>query len=277
MAEPERVPVVFVHGLWLHSSSWTPWAELFTARGFAAHAPGWPGDAATAAETRANPDAVADVSIAAVTDAYASFISGLPSKPVVIGHSFGGLIAQRLHASGVSRAAVVLSPAQFKGIYQLPVAQLRTVGPLLARPQLRRKAWAHSPESFHRTFANAVSREESDRLFDAYGMPSPMKPLFQAAFANVVPGSEAAVDTRAGRGPLLLIAAAEDRTVPASLVRSAYKIQKKNNAGVTEIVEFPGRAHSYGADSGWREVADTALDFLTRHPVASTARSGASG
>jgi non-heme chloroperoxidase len=268
VAEPDRIPVVFVHGLWLHSSSWAPWAELFTERGFAAHAPGWPGDAPTAAETRANPGAVADVGIAAVTDSYSAFIAELPSPPVVIGHSFGGLVAQRLHAMGFARACVVLSPAQFKGVLGLPPVQLRNALPVLSRPWLLHGSWMHSPDSFHSAFANAVPRAESDALYEAHAIPSPAKPLFQASLAILTPRSEAAVDTRAERGPLLMLAAGEDRTVPESSVRAAYRIQSKRNAGVTELVDFPGRSHSYGADSGWRDVAGTALDFLTRHGIA---------
>ena len=271
MTGSEPVPVVFVHGLWLHSSSWQPWQDLFRERGFEPHAPGWPGDAPTAAETRANPAAVADHGIAAVTDAYAAFIADLPAPPVVIGHSFGGLVAQKLHASGVSRACVVLSPAQMKGVLGLPPVQLRNALPVLSRPWLLHGTWMHSQDSFASAFASAVPREESDRLFDAFVIPSPAKPLFQAGLANFVPGSEAAVDTRAERGPLLMIAAGEDRTVPQSTVKAAYEIQRKRNAGVTEFLAFPGRGHSYGADSGWREIADAALDFLTRNGIVAAA------
>src|SRR5689334_18456437 len=154
MSGPERVPVVFVHGLWLHASSWQPWVDLFTERGFDAHAPGWPGDGPTAQETRDHPEAVADVGIAAVTDSYATVIRGLGSPPVVIGHSFGGLVAERLHAMGLARACVALSPTQFKGVLGLPPVQLRNALPVLSRPWLLRKTWMHTPESFHRAFSN---------------------------------------------------------------------------------------------------------------------------
>jgi alpha-beta hydrolase superfamily lysophospholipase len=264
------VPVVFVHGLWLHSSSWDPWVQLFASRGFEPIAPGWPGDAATAAETRAHPEAVAGVGIGDVTDHYSAIISGLSSPPVVIGHSFGGLIAQRLHGMGFSRACVVLSPAQFKGILGLPLAQLQSAWPVLSRPGLRKKTWSHSPDSFARSFANAVPRAESDRLLAAHGIPSPARPLFQASAATFSLHSEAAVDTRRERGPLLLLAAGQDRTVPEASVTAAYRIQRRN-AGVTELHSFPDRGHSMGADSGWAEVADTALEFLTRHGVGASA------
>jgi non-heme chloroperoxidase len=263
------IPVVFVHGLWLHASSWTPWVELFAARGYAPVAPGWPGDGATAEETRAHPEAVAGCGIAAVTDHYAQVVATLPVPPVVIGHSFGGLIAQKLHGAGLTRACVALSPAQFQGNRALPPAQLRTAWPVLSRPWLRSRTWSHTPDTFARGFANAVSRVESDDLYARFAIPSPARPLFQAGLATFTPHSEAAVDTERERGPLLLLAAGRDRTVPAASVRAAYRIQQRN-AGVTELHTFPDRGHSMGADSGWREVADTALEFLARHGVAPT-------
>jgi non-heme chloroperoxidase len=266
---PTPVPVVFVHGLWLHATSWTPWLELFAARGYDPIAPGWPGDAATAEATRADPEAVAGFGVGDVTDHYSEIISGLSSPPVVIGHSFGGLIAQRLHGMGFTRACVVISPAQFRGILGLPLAQLQSAWPVLSHPGLRRKTWSHTPDSFARAFANAVPRAESDQLLATHGIPSPARPLFQAGLANLTPHSEASVDTKRERGPLLLIAGGEDRTVPEATVRAAYKIQQRNR-GVTELVTFPDRGHSMGADSGWSEIAGTALDFLTRHGVGTT-------
>jgi non-heme chloroperoxidase len=270
VSAPTAVPVVFVHGLWLHSSSWDPWVELFAARGYAPVAPGWPGDAPTAEETRAHPEAVAGHGIGDVTDSYAALIAGLPAPPVVIGHSFGGLIAQRLHGRGLSRACVVLSPAQFKGNFVLPPTQLRNAWPVLSHPGLRKGTWSHTPDSFARAFANAVPRAESDQLLATHGIPSPARPLFQASVANVVLHSEASVDTKRERGPLLLLAAGQDRTVPEATVRAAYRIQRKN-PGVTELHTFPDRGHSMGADSGWAEVAQTALEFLSRHGVGASA------
>jgi pimeloyl-ACP methyl ester carboxylesterase len=267
---PTPIPVVFVHGLWLHASSWTPWVDLFAARGYDPIAPGWPGDAPTAAETRANPDAVAGYGIADVTDHYSKIISGLSSPPVVIGHSFGGLIAQRLHGMGFTRACVVISPAQFKGNLVLPPVQLRNAWPVLSHPGLRKKTWSHTPDSFAQAFANAVPRAESDQLFATYGIPSPARPLFQASAASFVPHSEASVDTKRERGPLLLIAGGKDRTVPEATTRAAYKIQQRN-PGVTELKVFSDRGHSMGADAGWAEIAGTALDFLSRNGVGAPA------
>ncbi|MFD1813137.1 alpha/beta hydrolase [Rhodococcus gannanensis] len=264
--ESDPIPVVFVHGLWMHSSSWQPWTELFAARGYVPITPGWPGDGDSAVATRENPDRLGGVGIAEVTRHYRTVIDALPSQPIVVGHSFGGLIAQKLLGDGGVRGAVAIAPAQFKGVLRLPLDQVRSVMPILRNPLLRNKTWTHTPESFHRSFANAISREESDRLFDAHSIPAPARPLFQAALANVAFGSPAKIDTRTARGPLLIVAGGQDRMVPESIVKSEYNIQRRNT-GATEYAVLPDRGHSLAGDDGWREVADLALDFLERHDL----------
>ncbi|MGK8525245.1 alpha/beta hydrolase [Nocardia asteroides] len=264
MARPQARPVVFIHGLWMHSSSWAPWVELFDSAGYQAFAPGWPGDGETPEATRKDPAPLNNRGIAEVTEHYAAFIATLPAPPVVIGHSFGGLIAQKLLGDGSASACVAIAPAQFKGVLTLPPVQLRNALPVLGRPWLRAKTWSHSADSYHRAFANAVPRAESDQLFEQFAIPAPARPLFQAGVANFVPRSEAAVRTRGERGPLLMIAGGLDRTVPEATVRSAYRIQRRNSA-VTELVAFADRGHSMPADHGWRAVADTALRFLGEH------------
>jgi non-heme chloroperoxidase len=264
MTSPAPTPVVFIHGLWMHATSWTPWVELFTEKGYAPVAPGWPGDSETVEQTRANPDGMNNIGIGEVTDHYAALIKSLPSPPIVVGHSFGGLIAEKLLGLGVTRGCVALAPAQFKGILGLPLAQLQSAAPVLSKPWLKKKTWAHTADSYAKNFANGVSRAESDELFAKYTIPSPCRPLFQAGLANFAPHSQASVDTKAERGPLLLLGGSLDRTVPAATVRAAYKIQSKNPA-VTELEIIDGRAHSFPADSGWHEVADKALAFLAKN------------
>ncbi|MGW4995733.1 alpha/beta hydrolase [Streptomyces mirabilis] len=264
--EPDLFHVVFVHGLWVHSTAWDNWRRLYAGSGYESHAPGWPGDAETAKETRANSAALANQGAAEVTDHYAAYIRSLPSLPTVVGHSFGGLIAQKLLGMGLARACVAISPAQFQGILGVPAVQLRTASPVLTRPRLLHKTWAHTKDSFHAGFANGVSRAESDEIYDRYVIPAPARPLFQAAFANVVPRSPTRVALKTQRGPLLLIAGEADRTVPASTVRAAYRKQRRNPS-VTEMVTVPQAGHSYVLDAEWRTVAELALSFLARHNV----------
>ncbi len=262
------IPVVFIHGLWMHASSWQPWVDRFTEVGYAPIAPGWPGDAETAEATRANPSALDNVGVSAVTEHFASAIAELPAPPIVVGHSFGGLIAQKLLGSGAARACVAIAPAQFRGVYKPPpLVQLKSVAPILSRPWLRGKTWSHTADSYHATFASAVDRAESDEIFANHVIPAPARPLFEAAIANFVPHSPAAVDLKAQRGPLLMMAGGQDRTVPQSTVEDAYKAQQRNSAP-TELKVYPSRGHSAPADHGWSELATDALDFLSAHDCA---------
>ncbi|MFL6163521.1 MAG: alpha/beta hydrolase [Jatrophihabitantaceae bacterium] len=263
-AEPTGLHVVFVHGLWLHSSGWANWARLYADSGYQVHAPGWPGEADTVEETRAHSAALGNQGVGEATEHYAAYIHRLPSVPIVVGHSFGGLIAQKLLGMGLARACVAISPAQFQGNLRVPLRQLRTAAPVLTRPYLLRKTWAHTKDSFHAGFANGVSRDESDEIFERYVIPAPARPLFQAAVANLVPRSATRVELAVRRGPLLLIAGEADRTVPASAVRAAYHKQRRNPA-VTELVTVPHASHSYVLDAEWRTVAELALSFLARH------------
>ena len=134
MTTPQPTPVVFIHGLWLHGSSWQPWVELFTEAGYAPIAPGWPGDADTVEATRANPDAVANVGVDEVTDHYAKLVASLPAKPIVIGHSFGGLIVEKLLGQGHAAAGVAIDAAPIKGVLPLPITLRCTVSPCATPP-----------------------------------------------------------------------------------------------------------------------------------------------
>jgi pimeloyl-ACP methyl ester carboxylesterase len=257
-------PVVFIHGLWLLPSSWDRWATVFEEAGYTALTPGWPDDPATVAEANAHPEVFAHKTVGQVADHYADVIGQLDKKPVVIGHSFGGLLTQMIAGRGLSTASVAIDPAPFRGVLPLPISALRSSAPVLGNPANRNRAVPLTYEQFRYAFANAVSEEEAKQLYDTFAVPASGAPLFQAATANLNPWTEAKVNTRnPDRGPLLIISGEKDHTVPWAIANASFKRQK-NNTGVTEIVEIPGRGHALTVDSGWREVADTALNFVRR-------------
>jgi pimeloyl-ACP methyl ester carboxylesterase len=257
-------PVVFVHGLWLLPSSWERWAEVFEAAGYTALTPGWPDDPETVDEANEHPEVFAHKTIKQVADHFDDVIGALDRKPAVIGHSFGGLLAQILAGRGRSTATVAIDPAPFRGVLPLPISALRAGSPVLHNPANRGRAVPLTYEQFRYSFANAVSEDEAKQLYETYAVPAPGAPLFQAASANLNPWTEAKVDTKnPERGPMLIISGENDHTVPWAIANASFKKQEKNE-GVTEIVEIPGRGHALTIDSGWREVADTALNFVKR-------------
>ncbi|GAA3208509.1 alpha/beta hydrolase [Dactylosporangium siamense] len=258
-------PVVFIHGLWLHASSWQPWVELFQEAGYVPVAPGWPGEPGTVAEAREHPEAVADHGIDDVVAHYAKVIAGLPAKPILIGHSFGGMIAQKLLGQDLAAAAVAIDAAQIKGVLPLPLSALRATLPVFKNPANKHRAVSLTAEQFRFAFGNAVTEQESQELFDRWAVPAPGKPLFEAAAANFDPHSPAKVDTANElRGPLLLVTGGRDHTVPESVTRATLK-QYRHSHAVTDIHDFPDRAHSLTIDSGWRAIADDSLAWLRQH------------
>lgn len=258
-------PVVFVHGLWLLSNSWDRWRTLFEENGYTTLAPGWPDDPDTVAEANQDPEVFAHKRIKQVTDHYVDAIRQLNTKPAVIGHSFGGLIAQRLAGDGVSAVTVAIDPAPFRGVLPLPLPALKSAAPVLANPLNYGRAVPLTFEQFHFAFGNAVDESEARELYDTYTVPAPGVPIFQAATANLNPWTEAQVNTEnPGRGPLLIISGEKDHTVPGAIANASYQQYKKNPA-LTEIREIPNRGHSLTIDHGWQEVAEVALAFIAQH------------
>ncbi len=259
-----RTPVVFIHGLWLLPHSWDRWAAVFDEAGYAPLTPGWPEDPETVAEAKAHPEVFAGKTIGQVADHYAEVIGQLNKKPAVIGHSFGGLLAQIIAGRGLSAVSVAIDPAPFRGVLPLPFSALKAASPALRNPANRNRAIPLTFEQFRYAFANAVSEEEAKELYETFAVPAPGAPLFQAAAENLNPWTEAKVDTKnPDRGPLLIISGEKDHTVPPAIANASYDNQK-HNEGVTEIVEMNGRGHALVIDHGWRDVADTALQFVQR-------------
>lgn len=258
-------PVVFIHGLWLLPSSWDRWAELFEKAGFTPLTPGWPDDPETVKEANARPDVFANKTIGQIANHLDGIVRRLKKKPAIVGHSFGGLLTQILAGRGLAKVSVAVDPAPFRGVLPLPLSALKSAFPVLGNPANYSRAVPLTYEQFRFGFANAVTETEAKSLYATYAVPAPGAPLFQAAFANLNPWTEAAVDTKnPQRGPLLIVSGEKDHTVPWAIANGSYKQQKKN-AGVTEIVEMKGRGHALTIDSGWQEVAETALTFIKRY------------
>ncbi|MGO9751128.1 MAG: alpha/beta hydrolase [Solirubrobacteraceae bacterium] len=257
-----RRPVVFIHGLWLHATSWNRWLDLYRDAGYEPIAPGWPGEPDTVHAARENPDLVADTGIDDAVAHFAEIIGALDAKPIIIGHSFGGLLAEKLLGQDLAAAAVAIDPAQVRGVLPLPLAQIRAALPVLGNPANLHKAISLTAKQFRFGFGNELSEEESDDLYEQWSIPAPARPLFQAAVANFALHSEAKVNTaNEHRGPLLLISGKQDHTVPDVTTRSTLK-QYRDSTAVTELRQFEGRGHSLTIDSGWREVADVTLEWL---------------
>ena len=260
-----KQPVVLVHGLWLLSTSWDPWVAFFEEAGYAVVAPGWPGDPDSVAAAHANPEVFAGTSIGAVEAHLQAIVERLDRLPATIGHSFGGLLAQMLAGRGLSAATVAIDPAPSRGVLPLPMAALRSASAVLAKPTNRNKAVRLTWEQFRYGFANAVSEDEGRALYERHHVAGSGTPVFQAAFANMNPGTELKVEKgRADRGPMLIISGEHDHQVPHAIARASYKRQSKNTGSVTEFHEMPGRGHSLTIDSGWQEVAQVCLDFVAR-------------
>jgi pimeloyl-ACP methyl ester carboxylesterase len=259
-----RTPVVFIHGLWLLPSSWDNWAQLFEESGYAALTPSWPDDPETVEEARANPDVLAKKTLKQVADHTADVIGKLDKKPAVMGHSTGGLLTFMIADRGLSAVSVAIDPGPFRGVLPLPLSTLKVSAPVLRNPLNRNRAITLSLDQFKYGWANALSDEEAEQLYETYHVAGPGSALMQMANANLNPFTEAKVDPKnPDRGPLLILDGEKDHTVPWAIANAAYKRQKHNQA-VTEIEKIPNRGHALTIDHGWREVAEKALAFVNR-------------
>ena len=257
-------PVVFIHGLWLLPSSWDRWATVFEEAGFTALTPGWPDDPETVSDANAHPEVFAHKTVGQVADHFDTIVRRLTRRPAVIGHSFGGMLAQILAGRGLSAVTVAIDPAPFRGVLPLPISSLKSAWPVLGNPANRNRAVPLTYEQFRFAFANAVSEDEAHELYDKFAVPAAGTPLFQAAAANLNPWTEVKVDTEnPDRGPLLIISGEKDNTVPWSIANASFHLQQKN-PGVTEILEMPNRGHALTIDNGWHEVAEKAMTFVRR-------------
>jgi pimeloyl-ACP methyl ester carboxylesterase len=260
-----KTPVAFIHGLWLLPSSWDRWRAVFEEAGYTTLAPGWPDDPNTVDEAKQHPEVFAHKTVGQIADHFGAVVAKLKTRPALVGHSFGGLLAQILAGRGTAEATVAIDPAPFRGVLPLPISALKSASPVLGNPANRGRAVPLTYEQFRYAFANAVGEDEAHELYNTFAVPGSGAPLFQAATANLNPWTEAKVKSKnPDRGPLLIVSGEKDHTVPWSIANASFKKQKRNKEAVTEIVEIPDRGHSLIIDHGWRDVADTALAFVQR-------------
>ena len=249
-------------GCW--PSSWDDWVSFFEEAGYAGVAPVWPDDPLTVEEARADPEVLAGKSLSQIADHTAEVIAALERRPAMIGHSTGGLLAQIIAGRGLSAATVAIDPGPFRGVLPLPASTLKVSFPVLSNPLNRGRAVTLTLDQFKYGWSNALSEEEAKQLYERHHVAGAGKVLMQMANANLNPRTEARVDTtNPERGPLLIIDGEKDHTVPWAIANATFKKQRRN-PGVTEIVKVPNRGHALTIDSGWREVADTTLEFVRR-------------
>jgi pimeloyl-ACP methyl ester carboxylesterase len=257
VSQPDTI--VLIHGLFLTAKSWERWVQRYSDQGFTVIAKSWPGMDVDIEALRKDTSDIDDLGIAEVADHYEKIVSDLDRPPIIMGHSFGGLITQILLGRGLGVAGVALDSAPFKGVHVVPPSTVRVGWPALKNPANKHRAVTLTPEEFHYAFTNGMTEEESRAVYERYAAPGPGRPLFQAAFANFSPRSPVAVNYRNDqRAPLLIIAGAEDHVSPVSINRSELKHQQKAHA-VTAYKEFPARQHFLLGQEGWQEIADFAL------------------
>jgi pimeloyl-ACP methyl ester carboxylesterase len=259
-----NTPVVFIHGLWLLPSSWANWADFFEQAGYAALTPDWPDDPSTVEAARADPNAFARKTLEQIADHTIDIVDALDRKPVLVGHSTGGLLAQMLAGRGLAAATVAIDPGVFRGVLPLPLSVLRSAGPFLINPFTRHRAITLTFDQFEYSWTNGLDENEARELYDQFHVAGSGIALVQMGNANLNPWTQAKVNTKhPDRGPLLIIDGEKDHTVPWAIAHATYKRQR-HNAAVTEIVKMPNRGHSLTIDHGWREVAQATLDFVER-------------
>ena len=268
--QPQAETIVLIHGMWMTPLSWESYINHYTDRGHRVLAPAWPGLDKEPEELRRDPSPLRGIDIIDAVDHYDKIIRGLDRPPIIIGHSFGGLFAQLLLDRGLGAAGVALGTAAPKGVLRLPLSTLRAAWPALGNPRNLKKETPLTPEQFHWCFTNALSRDDSDSVYERYYIPGSARPFFQAGFANFNPNAKTKVDYKnPARAPLLLVTGTEDRICPPSVNKSNFKQQQKAPSA-TEHREYPGRSHWPGQD-GWEELADYMLNWTVEH---AHARSG---
>jgi pimeloyl-ACP methyl ester carboxylesterase len=260
--EGDRIPLMLIHGAWLAANSWENFARYFESRNFAVSAPGWPRKQGDVEELRKDAEELKGLGITEIVDHYEEQIRTLDEPPVLIGHSFGGLIVELLLDRGLGRAGVAMSPAPPKGILVLPFSSLKVASPALAHPSKRHGVVPLTLEEFTYGFVNTFSPEDAAAAYERYAVPETGQIFYEAGFANFHLHPPTEVHFKKGdRAPLLIVGADKDHTVPASLAKKQYEKYERSLAA-TEYIEFEGRPHLMMAAEGWEEIAASIDSWL---------------
>ena len=257
----ESKTIVLIHGLWMTPTSWNRFREFYEQRGYRVLAPAWPRMQGTLEELRRNPSKLAGLGLLEITEHYEKIVRSLDERPILIGHSMGGLIVQLLLDRGLGAAGVSINGTAPKGIYRLPLSAIKAANPVLSNPFNFWRCVMLTFEQFRYAFANNMSAHDAKAIYEREVVPGPGRPIFQAAFANFTPMAATDVNhSKCDRAPLLLIAGTEDLLVPPILNRINYNLYRFS-AATTEYKEFTNRSHLIIAQKGWEEVAEFALSW----------------
>ena len=264
---------MLIHGLWVTPRSWEKWVERYEGRGYRVLAPAYPGFEVEVEALNEDPTPIEAVTVREVVEHLERIVGGLDRAPIIMGHSAGGCFTQILLDHGYGAAGVAIDSAPTEGVRVTPVSQIRSLFPVLKNPANRHRAVGFTPEQFHYAFANTLSEEDSDKVYERYHIPAPGSFIWAAVLANFEPGHQDGYVNYQNdeRAPLLLIAGGEDHVLPASLTQSNAKHYRHTNS-VTDYKEFPGRSHYTVGQDGWEEVADYALEWAVEHAKRPAAR-----
>lgn len=258
--------IVLIHGLWLTPRSWEGWIDRYQKAGYKVLAPSWPGLEKEVEAIRIDPSPLKGLKLKTVVDHYDRIIRNLDSQPILMGHSFGGLIVQMLVDRGLGSAAVLLDSAQPAGVPVLPFVTIRATLPILGNPFSYNSTTSLSPAQFNYAFTNELNAGESKKVYDRYSIPAANQILWDAALALLNPNGSSKVNFKnANRAPILFIAGGNDHLAPAAINRANLRKYVQGSTAITDYREFPNRTHHTVGQTGWEQVADHAIQWATLH------------